>query len=254
MSRKKIGELLVDSGVVTPEQLEEALADQKALGGRIGTILFEKCALSERDYLLAVSSHLGIPAIDFTKFTIPERVIKMLSKDDAWRYMALPVRLDEDDRLVVAMADPTDLANVDAISGLMGKRVRPALALEISIRQVLLDYYDNHFGTGDYRLKEEVRPVDCVDVTRSVYKTSDEKAQEDPYMDGPFDYKGGEEKEAGDCDCDQAVLELEQRLVKEYSNFSTILRALLRELFQKGVLTPDEFTRTLNGLKGDNTE
>ena len=66
MDNRKLGEILLDAGVITQEQLMKALQDQRILGGRLGTILMDSCIISRDDYVRAMTSRLGIEAIDLT--------------------------------------------------------------------------------------------------------------------------------------------------------------------------------------------
>jgi len=63
MKRKKLGEILIEAGVITPEQLGGALEDQKRYGGKLGTILLERHLITEDEYIRALTTQLQLPAV-----------------------------------------------------------------------------------------------------------------------------------------------------------------------------------------------
>ncbi len=253
MAEKRIGEILMEAGLIDEAQLNEALEDQKALGGRIGGILVDKCMLDGREYLLTLSFHLGVPTLDFTKVTIPGAVMRLIKKEMAWNYMILPVSVKETRSgkvLTLAMADPTDLRAIDAAEQGVKMKVEPVLALELEIRHILIDYYENNYGNGDYRLERAVQPVDCAGRDKAVYepfaKFGSSSAAPSPSSAAA---SGAFLAPEDACACDDVIRELEEKLVGEYANFSRVLRALLKLLFAKGVVQREDLTEILGEMK-----
>ncbi|HUT52763.1 MAG TPA: hypothetical protein VM658_05175 [bacterium] len=256
MTKKRIGEVLLEAGLITRQDLDEALADQKALGGRIATILFEKSLISEHEFLLAVSSQMGIPAMDFSKITIKGEVIKLISKDVAWKHMVLPVKIlkaDSGNWLLLAMAEPRDADAIHFVESITGLKVRPALALERDIRKVLMEYFDANYGQGDYRYSaDELRqaaprqapPRPAPAIMSGERKP--EKARPDPggKPDDEVFLGKSAEREGG-----EAHAELEDRLIGEVFNVKLATEAVLRMLIQKGVITAEEYRETLRDLR-----
>ncbi len=154
--KKKLGEILIEAGAVSREQLKEALEDQKRYGGKLGTILLDRRFINEKDFFKALTRQLQIPAFDFSRSTIPEAVIKLVPLEVAEKYSVFPVAVKNTPQgkvLVLAMADPTNVSVQDEIRFSIGCKVEPALALESTIRYVIREYFYQQNAQGDYSMK-----------------------------------------------------------------------------------------------------
>src|SRR5689334_22216766 len=121
----KLGELLIARGLLTSEQLGQALQGQSIFGGKLGTNLVEMGFVTEEQIAAALSQQLGLPcAKPQWVANIPRDVIACLSKDMAERYRAIPLR-KEGRELHVALADPQNLDRVDEMAFTLGCPVRP---------------------------------------------------------------------------------------------------------------------------------
>ena len=100
--RKKIrlGDLLVDKGLITSDQLQLALQEQKKLGRKLGSTLVELGMIDEDSILKLLSNQLSIPLIDLTNYTYNEEVIRTLSESIARRYRAIVLEDRANDYLV----------------------------------------------------------------------------------------------------------------------------------------------------------
>jgi len=157
--RKKIGEILLQAGAINAKQLEEALKDQKHYGGRLGTLMLDRRYIDERSFLNALSQQLKVPAVDFSKSTIPESVIHLVAQDIQEKHMVFPVatrRTASGNVLILAMADPTNVEVQDQIRFLIGYRVEPVITLESVIRQSIREYWYRMDGKGSFRYRPDV--------------------------------------------------------------------------------------------------
>jgi len=225
MKKKKIGDILMEAGLITPAQLQEALRDQENLGGRLGAILFDKAAISEANYLRTLTSQLGIPAADFRGLTIPEKVIKLIPRELAWEKMVVPMEVQDNGHgrvLVLAMGDPTDTDTAEKVKQLTGCTIKPVLALESMIRLVLMEYYQDQYGRGDYRLASEV-----------------------PSPPAPPAASPPEAAAA----VPEAVVVEDDECAEAHATLTLELKAFLKLLIEKGVLKPGEYTAALNQLR-----
>ncbi|MBT6703644.1 MAG: Flp pilus assembly complex ATPase component TadA [Gammaproteobacteria bacterium] len=129
--RKKIrlGDLLVDKGLITSDQLQLALQEQKKLGRKLGSTLVELGMIDEDSILKLLSNQLSIPLIDLTNYTYNEEVIRTLSESIARRYRAIVLE-DRANDYLVGMADPTDLYAVDEIQEKLSKPLTQAIVRE----------------------------------------------------------------------------------------------------------------------------
>ncbi len=137
---KKLGDLLVDAGLITKEQLEEALKIQEKDNERLGTILVKLGYLTEEEITSFLSKQYGIPAVNLEHFEISEDVIKRIPSDIARKYMLIPITRTGS-TLTVAMADPTNIYALDDIKFLTGLNVEPVVASELSIKKAIDKYY-----------------------------------------------------------------------------------------------------------------
>ena len=143
-SRKKLGELLVDLGVIDEMQLKSALGHQRSWGGRLGAIVVEQGYADEDRLVRTLASHLNVPVVRLSAVAAEPRALELMASDVAKRLHVLPLRLEGAnlDTLVVAMSDPTDLSVVDQLQFRTGKRIAPVLAGDREIGLALERDYD----------------------------------------------------------------------------------------------------------------
>lgn len=179
MSRKKMGELLVSSGAVLPEQVQSALGHQRRWGGRLGEILVGMGFAREDKIAHALATQLGVPEVDLSAREIPTHILSRLPYEICQRHHLIPFALRRDERgisfLHVAMSDPSDLEAVDDVRFHTGLRVEVAVATETAIDQAIrLSYQEtieeaspfgesrkSHHSTGELlRFGEEPQLLD----------------------------------------------------------------------------------------------
>ena len=147
-SGRPLGELLVGRGLVTEEQLNEALTQQKASGKRLGNILVELGFLRERILTGVLAEQLGLAVVDLSRAEIDPEVVALLSEDDARRLGALPTHRDGS-RIEVAVADPLT-ENLDSqLIELLGSLVRIKLAVHSDLDQAIDRCYAPSAELGD---------------------------------------------------------------------------------------------------------
>lgn len=137
----RLGELLIEEKLLTASQLEEGLRNQVLYGGRLGTNLLELGFLKEEDIARVLSKKLGVPTIepeelDHAVFTI----LQLIPARVAEKYSVIPIRL-ENNRLILAMADPSNFTAIDEIAFNTGYIVQPVVAPELHIVKALDRYY-----------------------------------------------------------------------------------------------------------------
>lgn len=138
----RLGQLMVERGLVGDDQLEQALAEQRRTGRRVGELLLEAGMISSVDLAKVLADHLGVPFVDL-RSRPPDLVLAALIPEHvARRYSALPVARWSG-QLVVAMANPNDVFALDDLRVLTGQPVIPALA-EPEFLQATLDRAYQH--------------------------------------------------------------------------------------------------------------
>jgi len=140
-SKISLGQVLINKGIITVTQLEQALTEQRKTGKMLGTVLVSLGFVSEENTLLPVlAEQLNIDFISPRTISIPPEVLSRIPVKAAKYYKVLPFRL-EGDRLVVAMANPMNTQTVDDLSTIARSKVVPVLASEKEILEAIHEYY-----------------------------------------------------------------------------------------------------------------
>jgi MSHA biogenesis protein MshE len=134
--RLRLGELLVNAGVLTPAQLDDALTEQKRGGGRLGETLIHMGLADEDQLVTAISEQLDVARVDLSDFKLDEKLVLKLPEIAARRMRAL-VLTEQVDGYLVAMADPTDLLAEDELERLLGRPVHAAIVRERDLAKAL---------------------------------------------------------------------------------------------------------------------
>lgn len=132
----RIGDLLVQSGVITEDQLRTALDRQKQVGQRLGRVLIELGYVEEDQFLSFLSQQLQIPFIDLKRFNFDVTLIHQLPENYARRYRAI-VLSEENGQLIVGMADPMDIFAYDELERILEQTVQQAVVRESELLNTL---------------------------------------------------------------------------------------------------------------------
>lgn len=140
---EQIGKRLADSGLVTADQLQIALVEQKRSGGLIGAILVRLGFLDEKKLASVLAERAGLSSIDLKHTLLDSSLMRKWPKSIAQRCRAIPIRLDND-RLEIAMADPYDVVAMDEIRRHFPREVAlvPRVAAAADIEETLANYND----------------------------------------------------------------------------------------------------------------
>ncbi|MFQ5465350.1 MAG: type IV-A pilus assembly ATPase PilB [Thermodesulfobacteriota bacterium] len=175
----RLGELLLRENLITPEQLEKAISEQKKNGGRLGYNLTKLGYLTEKDLTLFLSKQYGIPTIDLKQQEVDSEVVKLIPEDVARKYQILPVSRTGA-TLVVAMTDPSNIFAIDDIKFLTGYNVEPLVASDAAIKEAIEEYYDvtemgmelegvlTEFDETDMEVIQDEEEVDLSDLKKAV--------------------------------------------------------------------------------------
>ncbi|MDI6871880.1 MAG: ATPase, T2SS/T4P/T4SS family [Bacillota bacterium] len=142
-ARRRLGELLVEVGLISPDQLKTALDYQKQQGIRLGKALVELKLLSEEQLVEALEFQLGIPKVDLSRVVVSPEVIGLVAQPFARRHQVLPLRRTGN-KLVVAMADPFNVVAVDDLRQRTGLEIEVVLATETELTEAL----NRHYGVN----------------------------------------------------------------------------------------------------------
>ena len=135
MAYMRLGDLLVSSGIITGEQLEQALALPREDGQRLGDVLIRQGVISEAQLIDALRVQLGVDFVDLTAVSIPVELAKYVPRNLAKKFLVVPVKLVQD-RLYLAMHDPLDFVAQDEVKTASRKRIIPMIATRKAVEQV----------------------------------------------------------------------------------------------------------------------
>jgi len=139
---KRLGDILIAAGLITEEQLEEALAKQKGSGKRLGTVLQDEGYITELEMIEALQMQLGIEFIDLNKINIPTELAQVVPANIAKQYQVVPVRMIRDE-LYLAMADPLNFYALEEVRKTTHKKIVPMIAMANSVDRAIQVLYGN---------------------------------------------------------------------------------------------------------------
>lgn len=144
--RLRLGELLVETGLITREQLEEALSIQKERGGRrLGEILVDQGVVTESEVTQVLSQQLSVPWVSLQHIDFSRQLLNLVSAEAAEKLGIVPIYVrrarNRKQTLYVAMLDPTDTSPLEEIAEHAGLPVRPMIAPASDIRAAVRAYY-----------------------------------------------------------------------------------------------------------------
>lgn len=145
--KKRLGELLLEAGVISPEEIEKALEHQRQekSGEKLGNVLIDMGYLTDRQIVRALCSQLGYESIHLSRIKIEDEVIK-LADESVWRkYSAIPFGFSEKNPgvLKLAMSDPLDIRAMDDIAVITGFQVQIYVTTEKDVAATIDRYYGN---------------------------------------------------------------------------------------------------------------
>lgn len=144
----RIGELLIQAGLLTPAQLEEALNYQKSskTGEKIGEILINRQYVSEDDFVNTLHKKLEVPVVDLTRLRVNSAACALVPLAIAQKYTLLPLEYDEFS-ITVAMWNPADFYAIEEIEMITRRRARPMIAKKSTLMHSIHRAYDNSIAS-----------------------------------------------------------------------------------------------------------
>jgi type II secretion system protein E len=136
----RIGELLLKEKRITPDQLQQALNQQKANGGKLGFNLVRLGFIKDEEITALLSKQYGVPSINLPQFEIDPAVIKLIPPETALKYQIIPLSR-AGATLTIAMTDPTNVFAMDDIKFMTGYNVEPVVASETAVAEAVQKYY-----------------------------------------------------------------------------------------------------------------
>ncbi|MDQ1366602.1 MAG: type pilus assembly protein PilB [Acidimicrobiaceae bacterium] len=143
----QLGQLLVQRGLLTEAALALALEEQARTGQTLGRLLIDASLVKETDLVATLASQLGLSFVDLSDYPVDKSAVALIPDGLSRRYLALPIGWDGN-RLIVAMADPSNVFAIDDIRHLTGREVQAVVATRASI-QTAIDKYQRLNGDAE---------------------------------------------------------------------------------------------------------
>ncbi len=143
----QLGQLLVQRGLLTEAALALALEEQARTGQTLGRLLIDASLVKETDLVATLASQLGLSFVDLSDYPVDKAAVSLISDSLSRRYLALPIGWNGN-RLIVAMADPSNVFAIDDIRHLTGREVQAVVATRASI-QTAIDKYHRLDGDAE---------------------------------------------------------------------------------------------------------
>ena len=173
---KRLGDLLLAEKLITAEQLDNAVTEQRRSGQLLGATLIQMGLVSETVLLHYLQRQLGLPVLDLNDVMIDESVLALVKEEIARKYTAMPVEIQGRSTLVVAMADPLNVAALEDLRFHAGMFIKPVLARTSEILESIERFYhidnsvneviqniissDNDFAIAPITDDEQVQAID----------------------------------------------------------------------------------------------
>jgi type IV pilus assembly protein PilB len=141
-SRRRLGDLLIEAGLLSEPQLKAALNEQRKWGGRLGRTVVELGFVTETAIGQVLAKQLELPSIDLDTATLPENAASWLRLDLCERYGVFPVATSPQTRTIsIATSDPTNLEHIQAIEFATNMKVTSIVATASAIERAIRKYY-----------------------------------------------------------------------------------------------------------------
>ena len=165
---ERIADVLIEEGLLLPNQLEEAISIQKSEGGRLLKILTDRQFVTEQDMVFSIGRCLNTPPVNLSRLRVPEEVMSIVPREMAKANKLVPIaRLDG--KLFVAMADPTNVLAVDDLKRRVQLEIVPMIATERAVMDALSGVHGaGNIGQAIKKVAEEAAAQsDAVEVQAS---------------------------------------------------------------------------------------
>ena len=175
--RKMLGEMLIAEGLLTPQQLDHALAEQRRHGGRIGALLKGLGYVTEEGIIKTLGRQTGIPHQILSTIIIDADVIKLVPELLARRHQAIPL-YKKDGRLILAMVDPLNVVAVDDVARVTGLEIQPVVSTEQDVMRAI----ERQYGMSS-TIEEAVKNLEPYDDQQDTQSVQMERlAEETPVV------------------------------------------------------------------------
>lgn len=232
--RIRIGDILVAQQIISQQQLETALAEQKKTGYKLGRQLVALGFVDENTLLNFLSKQLNYPFVDLSHYRFDREVVQILPETVSRRYRVIVLKEDKDS-ILLGMSDPTDIFGLDDIKKILKKPIKPAVVRESELLDILDVAYSraSEIASLAEQLDEELES-DAVDIADIVTAAEDMDAPVVKLLQKIFEEAVNSRASDIHIEPDETVLRIRQRidgvLVEQVMNEKRIAGALVVRL------------------------
>jgi len=181
--KRKLGNILVETGLLSADKLDEALEAQKKSGKRLGQTLIEMKVITEEEMAFALAMQLKIPFIDLSDYTIEQKLLDSIPLEVSRKFLCIPIALTNN-ILEVAMSDPLDLNTIKDLQFITGYNIQPAISTSTQIAQSLQRHHHPEKTMGE--VAEELDDEEVMEFLPEEEVEDEEEAPSEMLQDSPF--------------------------------------------------------------------
>ena len=172
MAYKRLGDVLIDAGLITEDQLGHALKQQKETKRRLGDELIAEGVITEAGLIEALQMQLGVEFVDLSAIDLDPELSRVISKNVARQYNVVPVRTSPDE-VCLAMSDPLNFMAIEAVKNATRKRVIPMVTTHDSLMRAIMTMYGNEGAARAIEeMKRDARTTGADDASTGSFQTS----------------------------------------------------------------------------------
>ena len=161
--KMRLGDILIEAGILTIDQLEDALVLQKQKNKKLGELLIDEKILTEEQILGVLEYQLGIPYVDLNKYYIDPKAPKIISESLAKKHNLIPIGMNRG-KLMLAMSDPLDMIATDDIRITTGLELDLVISSKNDIKKAINIYYDStelaEKAVEEFKSQSDVQEID----------------------------------------------------------------------------------------------
>jgi type IV pilus assembly protein PilB len=154
----RLGDILIKEGLITREQLHQALGEQRASKHRLGYVLVKLGLVQELEITKLLARQYRMPAVDLSRFEVDPKLVKLIPGDLATKHVVLPLKR-EGRTLTIAMADPTDHGLLEDLKFITRYDLFPVIAGEYTLRSLI----ERHYESSDQQLQSILKDMEGLD-------------------------------------------------------------------------------------------
>jgi type IV pilus assembly protein PilB len=162
---KQLGDILLERGLVTHDQLNGAVEEQQRLGRSLGRVLVDLGVLTEAQLVAALAAQIGMQFVDLTDYSVDGSAVSRVPDGVCRRHTAMPIGY-EDGKLLVAMADPANVFALDDIRAISGLEVKPVVATKPDVLAAINKYHRGDAEMDDLTMALDASSEDDDDLSK----------------------------------------------------------------------------------------